>query len=238
MYKGALRYMKNAVRALAGTIFNMGEMDLFRIVFSLVLAVLVSLIISQVYKQTHRGMNYELSFMSTLVLLAPIVTLVMLFIRGDLVLSLGLIGSLSIIRFRTPIKDTRDMVFLFWTIAVGLGAGTYNWMVVIISSFIMVPMVFLLYFFRYGRATFVDFVLIVTGETRCSSEQIEQTIKNFTKEAKVRSHEIQQGYREIVYEISLPHVNASAAARLVDEIEKLDGITKTSLLAPQLNLPV
>ena len=69
--------------------------------------------------------------MASLVLFAPLITIVMLYIRGDLVLSLGLIGSLSIIRFRTAIKDTRDMVFLFWVIAVGLGAGTYNWGIVI-----------------------------------------------------------------------------------------------------------
>lgn len=95
--------------------------DLFTILFSLGLAAAIAVIISQIYKHTHRGMNFELTFMTTLVLLAPIVAVVMLFIRGDLVLSLGLIGSLSIIRFRTPIKDTRDMVFLFWTIAIKLG---------------------------------------------------------------------------------------------------------------------
>ena len=49
-------------------------------------------------------------------------------------MSLGLVGSLSIIRFRTPIKDTRDMIFLFWSIAIGLGAGTYNWLLVGIAT--------------------------------------------------------------------------------------------------------
>src|SRR5690625_5465921 len=72
-------------------------------------------------------MTYERSFLTTFVLISPIVTMVVYFIQGDLVVSLGLVGSLSIIRFRTPIKDTRDMVFLFWSIAVGLGAGTGNW---------------------------------------------------------------------------------------------------------------
>mgnify|MGYP001063545278 CR=1 FL=1 len=230
--------MRNAVREVVGTIFNMGEMDFFRIVFSIILSVLISLIISQVYKHTHRGMNYELSFMSTLVLLAPIVTLVMLFIRGDLVLSLGLIGSLSIIRFRTPIKDTRDMVFLFWTIAVGLGAGTYNWMVVIISSFIMVPLVFFLYFVRYGRASHVDFVLVIAGDTSCIPSTIDTVIRRYSKNAKVRSHEIQNGIREIVYEISISQIKASTATAMVDEVNHLDGINRTSLLAPQLNLPV
>src|SRR5690554_6776393 len=123
--------------------------DVSDILFSLFLAAVIAVIISQIYKHTHRGMNFELSFMTTLVLLAPIVAVVMLFIRGDLVLSLGLIGSLSIIRFRTPIKDTRDMVYLFWTIAVGLGCGTYNWVVVIISTIFIGLIMFVLYFIKY-----------------------------------------------------------------------------------------
>src|SRR5690625_5583288 len=82
-------------------------------------------------------MTYERSFLTTFVLISPIVTMVVYFIQGDLVVSLGLVGSLSIIRFRTPIKDTRDMVFLFWSIAVGLGAGTGNWTITIVASIIV-----------------------------------------------------------------------------------------------------
>jgi hypothetical protein len=107
--------------------FLLSGPDLQDTLISLMLAAITGLLISQLYKHTHRGLNYEHTFMAALVLLAPIVSVVMLYIRGDLVLSLGLIGSLSIVRFRTAIKDTRDMVFLFWVIAVGLGAGTYNW---------------------------------------------------------------------------------------------------------------
>jgi len=136
--------------------------DLSDVVFSLALAFVIAVIISQLYKHTHRGMNFELTFMSTLVLLAPIVAVVMLFIRGDLVLSLGLIGSLSIIRFRTPIKDTRDMVFLFWVIAVGLGCGTYNWVIVIYSTIFIAIIMYVLYFMKYGRSRNTDFVLVVS----------------------------------------------------------------------------
>ena len=77
--------------------------DITDVMFSVLLAAVMGLAISRIYKWTHRGLNYEHTFMATLVLLAPIVSVVMLYIRGDLVLSLGLIGSLSIIRFRTPI---------------------------------------------------------------------------------------------------------------------------------------
>lgn len=202
------------------------------------LAMALGLVISQVYKHTHRGMNYELAFMSTLVLLAPIVALVMLFIRGDLVLSLGLIGSLSIIRFRTPIKDTRDMIFLFWTIAVGLGAGTYNWFVVLIASLMMVPMVFLLYFMRYGRSDHADFILVCAGQGEYPSHDIEACIRDSVSDAAVRSHEVDGDNWETVYELRQTQKGNELVDQLIARLQTLVGIQRVSLLAPKLDLPV
>ncbi len=212
--------------------------DIFDVVFSLTLSVIIAIIISQVYKHTNRGMNFELAFMSTLVLLAPIVTVVMLFIRGDLILSLGLIGSLSIIRFRTPIKDTRDMVFLFWTIAVGLGAGTYNWTVVIISTIFITIITYGLYFVKYGRSHNTDFVLVVSGNRPDDADTLEKIIKSYTEEARVRSHEMEKGYWEIIFELRFPRLTNEVTKKIVRDIEALEGIDKVSLLAPQLALPV
>ena len=212
--------------------------DIFDVVFSLILATIISIIISQIYKNTNRGMNFELTFMATLVILAPIVTVVMLFIRGDLVLSLGLIGSLSIIRFRTPIKDTRDMVFLFWTIAVGLGAGTYNWTVVIVSTIFIAIITYILYFIRYGRSRNTDFVLVVSGDRSYEGEDVELIIKGYTEEARVRSHEVEGEHWEIIFELRFPRIMDQVTKKLVKELEELEGVHKVSLLAPQLALPV
>lgn len=131
---------------------HLSDQDIFNILFSMLIAFVVALAISQVYKRTQRGLNHELSFMTSLVVIAPIVTLVMLFIRNDLIISLGLIGSLSIIRFRTAIKDTRDMVFIFWCIVVGLGAGTFNWTAVVLGSIVVIVIIFVLYLFNYGKS--------------------------------------------------------------------------------------
>ena len=95
-------------------VFSLSQSTLLQFLVSIGLSIILGIGIALIYRYTHKGLNYESSFILTLSLLAPIVTLVMFFIQGDLVLSLGLVGSLSIIRFRTPIKDTRDMVFLFW----------------------------------------------------------------------------------------------------------------------------
>lgn len=229
--------LAQVIRAIPENLVIPGR-DLFDVLFSLIISVVIALVISQIYKHTHRGMNFELTFMATLVLLAPIVTVVMLFIRGDLVLSLGLIGSLSIIRFRTPIKDTRDMVYLFWTIAVGLGAGTYNWTIVIVSTIFIAILMYILYFIKYGRSRNTDFVLVVSGDPSYRDEQVEAIIKNYTEEARIRSHEAEGGYSEIIYELRFPKMLDPVTRKLVKDLEALEGVQKVSLMAPQLALPV
>ena len=175
--------------------------DIINLVFSMFLAFVIGVVISQIYKRTQRGMNHELTYMTTLVLLPPIVTLVMLFIRGDLIISLGLIGSLAIIRFRTAIKDSRDMVFLFWSIVVGLGAGTYNWSAVIIGSILLVGVIFILFVLKYGRSKNQDYILVISGETSGSFVEIREVVNPFVVNMNVRSQEIQDDLSEIVLEL-------------------------------------
>jgi len=212
--------------------------ELFSVVFSLLLATTISLVISQVYKHTHRGLNFELSFMTTLVALAPIVAIVMLFIRGDLVLSLGLIGSLSIIRFRTPIKDTRDMVFLFWVIATGLGCGTYNWIIVIISAIVVSIIIFVLYFVRYGQTINNDFVLVISGKPPYMTKTLNEIVRKYTNDLQIRSKESYENHWEIIYEVRFGKLSGDETDALIYELKQIAGVEKVSLLAPQIALPV
>lgn len=212
--------------------------DLQDALISMSLAAIVGMLISQLYRYTHRGLNYEHTFMATLVLLAPIVSVIMLYIRGDLVLSLGLIGSLSIVRFRTPIKDTRDMVFLFWVIAVGLGSGTYNWGVVVVSSLFIMLIVAALYFVRYGHSRNTDFVLVLSGKKSLQSDTARETIRRHTIDARLRSQEVQDDRWEMVYELRLTELSSQNADALISELKALPGVSEVSLLAPQLALPL
>ncbi len=214
------------------------QSDAIDILFSLALATFIAFIISQLYKHTHRGFNYEHAFMTTLVLLSPIVTVVMMFIRGDLVLSLGLIGSLSIIRFRTPIKDTRDMVFLFWSIVIGLGCGTFNWAIVSISTIFIVSVVLGLFLLRYGRSQNTDFILVVSGDLIPSNADLGEVISTYASDVRIRSHEIQNSTWEIIYELKLVKLQNDTAENLVQELKLLGNVQKVSLLAPQLALPL
>jgi len=232
-----LERLLNALRNLfAGSALT--SEDLFNIIFSLLLAIFISFIISQIYKYTHYGMNYEQSFMIALVLLGPIVTAVMLFIQGSLVISLALVGSLSIIRFRTPIKDSLDMIFLFWVSAVGIGSGTYNWAIVVIFSLILLIAIGILQFVKYGHSHNRYFVLIVSGNHAYPVEEVEKIIKKFTSDARIRSHEVEDQAWEVIFEIRFVELAGTESKQFLQELQNLTGVNKISLLAPQLALPV
>lgn len=232
--------MKEKISILISDIISnisISAADIFNIAFSMLLAFVIGIVISQVYKRTQRGMNHELTFMTSLVVLAPAVALVMLFIQGDLILSLGLIGSLSIIRFRTAIKDTRDMVFLFWSIVVGLGAGTLNWLAVIIGSIILLGIIFILYLLKYGKSKNQDYILIITSDSSGSYESIWEVIKNYVNDSNVRSQEIQNDISEVVIEVDLKSNEPMEIEKMTKQLYTLQFVKNVSVLSPQLSLP-
>ena len=98
------------------------------IVTNVLMSFLVGMFIFYLYRKTFHGVLYQLSFNVSLVLACTVTSLMIMTISGNLILSLGMVGALSIVRFRTPIKDSMDLVFLFWAITVGIanGVGYYN----------------------------------------------------------------------------------------------------------------
>ncbi len=205
---------------------------------SLLIAVVLGMGIATVYRYTHRGLNYESSFLPTLVLLTPIVTVVMFFIQGDLVLSLGLVGSLSIIRFRTPIKDTRDMVFLFWSIAAGLGCGTLNWTFTVLSAILISLLLTLFYLVKYGRQLHVEYILIVGGAIPYDYPALEDAVTDTGAQVQLRSHEIDGDNWELTWEFRFDRHLEERVQRIVDQVRQMKGVRKVSLLTPQLTLPM
>ena len=99
---------------------NISSVSVFDMVLALVLAFGLGLFIFFIYKKTFAGVMYSSSFGVTLIALTMITTLVILAVTSNVVLSLGMVGALSIVRFRTPIKEPLDIAFLFWSIAVGI----------------------------------------------------------------------------------------------------------------------
>lgn len=99
---------------------NVGSVSIFDMIITLVLSFAIGLFIFMVYKKTYNGVMYSSSFGVTLIALTMITNVLILAVTSNVVLSLGMVGALSIVRFRTAIKEPLDIAFLFWSIAVGI----------------------------------------------------------------------------------------------------------------------
>jgi len=206
-------------------------------VFALLLSLLSGMAISQIYRFTHTGIHYEPAMLSTLVLLSPVVTTVMLFIQGDLALTLGLVGALAIIRFRTPIKGTRDMVYLFWTIAAGIGMGTFNWMLALIAIAIIGFIMVLFHVIKYENMPKNEFILVVSGNESKAAEQVRECVRHFDSNARMRSSKLIGDTWEIIFEMQIPKIGKEKSDALIAELHRTTGVERVSLLAPQISLP-
>ena len=107
------------------------------VIINICLAFLLGMFISFIYKSTHKGLSYSQSFMLTLVYVTIIVSIVMMLIGNNLARAFALVGALSIIRFRTVVKDTKDTAYVFLSLAAGMACGTGSYFIALASSLII-----------------------------------------------------------------------------------------------------
>ena len=129
------------------------------VIINLILSFFLGLFISYVYKNTHKGMSYSQSFMITNIFVAIIVCMVIMIIGNSIARAFALVGALSIIRFRTVIKDTKDIAYIFWSLAAGMACGTGSYFIAVIGTVIISLIAFILFKTNYGSIFRSEFIL-------------------------------------------------------------------------------
>ena len=191
---------------------------------ALVLACLVGLFVVFVYRRTYSGVMYSASFGATLVALTLVTTLVILAVSSNVLLSLGMVGALSIVRFRTPVKEPLDIVFLFWCIAAGivLAAGLIP-LALLGSAFIGA----VLLAFSARRNVDRPYLLVM----RAASEEVAQAAESLVREraraASLKSKTVEPDGIELDFEVRL-HGEGST---LVGELAASEGVSNVALVS-------
>ena len=121
-----------------------------QILINLSLSFVLGIIISLVYKKTHKGLSYSQSFMITNVFVTVIVCMVIMIIGNNLARAFALVGALSIIRFRTVVKDTKDTAYIFWSLASGMAAGTSSYFLAFAGTLVVSGVAFILYYTNFA----------------------------------------------------------------------------------------
>ncbi len=197
-------------------------LSLEEIVMRIGFATIVALAIYISYKFTHIGSVYSEKFNITLITLTVLTTTVMVVIGNNVALSLGMVGALSIIRFRTSIKDSRDTIYIFWTIIVGICCGVGDFLVATIGSSI-VFIIFLL----LGRVKSNNRMLIIIKADRNQESAIRNSVfKYFVKVATLKASNSTQDKVEFIYEVSKNNFEASnKRERKLAVLENRDELT-------------
>lgn len=192
---------------------------------SFLIAFLLSSIIATVYERTFQGLSYSRGLVQTMVLGSQISCLLMIAIGDNIARGIGIVGSLAIIRFRTNLRDPRDLVFLFASLGVGVAAGVRSYTTAIIGGLMFCLIVILLYISRFGTRRkhdgLVRFQIPSGPETPARIADIMQRItKQFTL---VTMRDVAQGeVFDYAYQVKLfdPEDNV----KLIQELEKLEGV--------------
>lgn len=202
---------------------NMG-ISITEILISMCITVLLSMFIYWVYKKTYSGVMYSKNFNITIMLISTVTSMVMMIIGSNLALSLGMVGALSIIRFRSSIKDPKDIGFLFWGIAVGLSTGTGIYIIGIIGSIFIA---FLLFIFDRGIYNDNCYLLIVKGND-INFDKIESIIKEHTSKFNLKMKNSTDIFTEATYEIKLKRNEDNEILRELKTIENIININIVS----------
>lgn len=194
--------------------------------------ILVSLILGIAiyisYKISHEGTMYSKKFNVSLVILSTLTGMVMTVIGNNVALSLGMVGALSIVRFRTAIKDSRDTVYIFWAIIVGICCGVGDYSVAVIGS-IMVFIITLI----FGAVKDDDKILLVIRADRNLEKQIEEIVEaDFNKKAKIKVKNTTKESVEFIYELSpkVYELNENKEKSITDEIYDLGSVEYVNIV--------
>lgn len=174
-----------------------GDLSLETILVRLAAATIIGIFIYFSYWMSHSGSVYSKKFNITLVSMTLVTTTVMIVIGNNLALSLGMVGALSIVRYRTAIKDTRDTLYIFWTIVVGIccGAGDYR-VAAVGSAFIFLVLLV------FGRVKNDDRILLIASISRTNEERLEALVfQRFGRKAVLRVKNTTESSAEFIFEL-------------------------------------
>ena len=205
---------------------NSGSLSIKEIVLNFVVALIVGFVIYLSYKFSHSGAVYSEKFNVSLWALTMVATLVMCVIGNNIALSLGMVGALSIVRFRTAIKDPRDTVYIFWAISAGVCCGISDYIIVGIGSVI----IFCLLLFIGNAKNNERYLIVVRGAKKTEDDVIRNIDRLFNDKAKLKVHNVSGDNVEFIYEVNETLLSKVGVKDVSDKLSALDGVNSLNIV--------
>ena len=194
-----------------------------KIAATLIVTALLALYIFAIYRLVTRKVFYSKNFNISLAVMSLITAAIILAMQSNLVISLGMVGALSIVRFRTAIKDPMDLAFLFWSISIGIicGAGLYE--IALVTSVGVTVFILVLDMLQVGKA---PMMLVVNSSEMNGEKAVLDVVGKYARYYKVKSRNLSKGRLDLVIELKVKEESA-----LVSEVAALDGMLSASMIS-------
>lgn len=202
-----------------------GTISADKILLSLLTAFIIGIFIVFIYKKTYNGVVYSKSFSLSLILLAMVAALIIRTISSNLALSLGMVGALSIVRFRTAIKEPLDTAFMFWAITAGIMSGAGLYLVSVVASLGLGLFYFICYVFGFKMSK--QYLFVVKYENEVDS-MIQNQLKKIGK-YKIKSKSITKGITELTFEVAMKENDSTQLNKFIGK----EGVISASIISYQ-----
>lgn len=202
------------------TLESFRTVSYYDVIVGLIISFAIGMFIYAIYRKTFRGVVYSYNYNVSFVLMTMITTLVIMTISTNIVLSLGMVGALSIVRFRTAVKDPLDIVYMFWAISAGIATGAKIYPLAIGGSLI----IGLVIFWMSRRKVKEEAFLLIIRHTDEATNELRPELKKLR--GKLKSKNVRKNYTEVTYEIRLVDDNTAFLQTLID----IKGVSDASLV--------
>jgi uncharacterized membrane protein YhiD involved in acid resistance len=208
---------------LKNTDFFAADLSVTSIVMTLLFSFALGLFIFYIYRLSYKGVMYSKTFNVTLIAMSMITASIIMAITTNIILSLGMVGALSIVRFRTAIKDPIDVAYLFWSIGVGIVSGAGLWKLALISS---VVIGIVLYVFSKISDVKTPYLLVVSYRTETTNDLVFQLIEREAKRYRLKS----KVFNGETYELTVEIRERKKTAAIVNRIGGIADVHSVALL--------
>ncbi|MFA6627851.1 MAG: DUF4956 domain-containing protein [Bacilli bacterium] len=203
---------------------NQSSITPIQATFTILFSFLIGLFIFQIYKKTYHSVVYTKSFNTSLIMMTMITALVIMTVTSNIVLSLGMVGALSIVRFRAAVKDPMDIVFMFWAITIGIICGTGYYLLAIAGS---VAIGFILVVFSHYSRPETPYLLLVSMSTDEAEQKVQEAIKKSVKKYFIRSKTVEENQIELTVELRFKDNELS----FVNGLKVIEGVKNCVLVS-------
>jgi uncharacterized membrane protein YhiD involved in acid resistance len=223
--------IKEINEGLGNTIHNAVNLTVTEVILCLLLSFILSCIIAWVYRKNHSQISYSQSFSHTIIIMGTIVSLIMLIIGSNIARAFSLVGALSIIRFRSAIKEPQDVAYLFFAMAIGMGCGTRFYAVSIAACIFVSALIFIMNIFRIGSITEQNMLLKILLPVNIDyTEQFQKVFEDHLKNFRhISAETVRNGlFNRLTYSINLKQ--NTTQYRFIEDLKKYNDNNEIQIL--------